>query len=131
MMQRCALPTPCAAAKEIARGNDWFVNWADLPALAQLSDGSLWAHLLRKNGSATYAYDAVLSHSRDGGATWSPWRPMHDDGTPSEHGFVSLLPWSATQMGAVWLDGRTNIGRAYCRERVGQYGEDSVVPVYI
>src|SRR3546814_967159 len=43
MIQRCALPTPCAAAKEIARGNDWLVNWADLPALAQLFDGSLWA----------------------------------------------------------------------------------------
>ena len=106
MFQRCTVPAPCAAPQEIARGNDWFVNWADLPALAALPDGSLWAQLLRKNGSATYAYDAVLSHSRDGGATWSPLQPLHDDGTASEHGFVSLLPWSAAALGAVWLDGR-------------------------
>ncbi len=109
MFQRCIVPATCAPPQEIARGNDWFVNWADLPALASLPDGSLWAHLLRKNGSATYAYDAVLSHSRDGGATWSPLAAMHDDGTPSEHGFVSLLPWSISAMGAVWLDGRNTV----------------------
>lgn len=112
MFQRCLTAAPCALPQEIARGSDWFVNWADLPSLARLPDGSLWANLLRKNGSASYAYDAVITHSRDNGATWSPLTPLHDDGTASEHGFVSLLPWSASALAAVWLDGRQTVGTA-------------------
>lgn len=136
MFQRCIVPATCAPPLEVARGSDWFVNWADLPALAASPDGSLWAHLLRKNGSATYAYDAVLSHSRDGGATWSPFMAIHDDRTPSEHGFVSLLPWSASEMGAVWLDGRNTVsasagdgehaghGRGAMTLRAAVFGDD-------
>ncbi len=126
VFQRCAVPAPCAAPQEVARGNDWFVNWADLPALAALPDGSLWAHLLRKNGSATYAYDAVLSHSRDGGATWSPLQAMHDDGTPSEHGFISLLPWSSSQLGAVWLDGRNTVSAPAAAGEHGGHGRGAM-----
>lgn len=108
VFQRCAA-TSCEPVREVARGSDWFVNWADFPALAELPDGSLWAHLLRKNGSATYAYDAVLSHSRDGGVNWSPLAPLHDDGSASEHGFVSLLPAAPMPLLAVWLDGRNTV----------------------
>lgn len=109
VLQRCASESSCEPVREVARGSDWFVNWADVPAVAALPDGSLWAHLLRKNGTATYAYDAVLSHSHDGGTTWSPLAPMHDDGSASEHGFVSLLPWSSSAMAALWLDGRNTV----------------------
>jgi len=114
VFQRCAAASPCEPVREVARGRDWFVNWADFPALVELPDGSLWAHLLRKNGSATYAYDAVLSHSRDGGTSWSPLQPLHDDGTASEHGFVSLLPQAQApaQLLAVWLDGRNTVAAA-------------------
>lgn len=109
VFQRCAAASRCEPAREVARGSDWFVNWADFPALAELPDGSLWAHLLRKNGHAKYAYDAVLAHSRDGGANWSPLAPLHDDGSASEHGFVSLLPAAPTSLLAVWLDGRNTV----------------------
>lgn len=96
--------------KEIARGDDWFINWADTPHLAATEDGALWAHWLRRSANATYAYDVVLSRSGDDGKTWSTAMPVHDDDTPTEHGFVSLWPQSATGIGVAWLDGRNTAG---------------------
>ena len=93
-------------ARTIAGGDDWFVNWADFPSIAALADGTLAAHWLAKSADATYAYDVLLSVSRDGGLSWSePVRP-HRDGTPTEHGFVSLLPTADGEFVVVWLDGR-------------------------
>jgi hypothetical protein len=94
------------APREIARGGDWFVNWADTPHIVATEDGALWAHWLRKSASATYAYDVVLSRSGDGGATWAPPQVVNDDGTPTEHGFVSLWPQTSDSIGVAWLDGR-------------------------
>ncbi len=99
-----------SAPRVIAQGKDWFVNWADFPALQALPDGSLWAHTLVKNGEATYAYDVRLQVSRDGGLNWQPVDAVHDDGTPTEHGFASLWPQSRDQLGIVWLDGRKTAG---------------------
>lgn len=99
-----------SAPRVIAQGSDWFVNWADFPALQALPDGSLWAHTLVKNGDATYAYDVRLHVSRDGGRHWQPADAVHDDGTPTEHGFASLWPQSRDQLGIVWLDGRKTAG---------------------
>jgi hypothetical protein len=99
-----------SAPRVIAQGSDWFVNWADFPALQALPDGSLWAHTLVKNGQASYAYDVRLHVSRDGGRRWQPAEPVHNDGTPTEHGFASLWPQSRDQLGIVWLDGRKTGG---------------------
>jgi hypothetical protein len=85
------------------------VNWADFPALQALPDGSLWAHALVRNGDATYAYDTKLFVSRDGGRRWKSLGAVHDDGTPTEHGFATLLP-SGDAVLAVWLDGRHTQG---------------------
>lgn len=93
-----------ATPMTIAQGDDWFVNWADFPALVEAGD-SLYAHWLRRSGAATYAYDVVLARSDDAGATWTDGQPVHDDGTQTEHGFVALLP-SADGVRLVWLDGR-------------------------
>lgn len=98
--------TVWSAPREIARGEDWFVNWADTPHLAATADGALWAHWLRQSARATYAYDVVLSRSADGGNTWSAPIKVNDDGTPTEHGFVSLWPQSRESIGIAWLDGR-------------------------
>ncbi len=88
----------------VAAGDDWFVNWADFPSVVPLA-GSLWGAHWLVNQSAGYAYDVALVLSEDGGSSWSaPVRP-HDDGTPTEHGFVSLFPQDAA-VGAIWLDGR-------------------------
>ena len=42
---------------------------------------------------------------RDGGRSWGLLGPAHDDGTQTEHGFVSLVP-EAGGVRAFWLDGR-------------------------
>jgi len=95
-----------SAPETVAAGKDWFVNWADFPSVAVLPDGSLFAHWLRKSGTGDYAYDVRVSTSRDGGRSWSTPVVPHRDGTPTEHGFVSMTPWGAREMGLVWLDGR-------------------------
>jgi len=96
--------------REIARGGDWFVNWADTPHIAATPDGALWTHWLRKNAHAGYAYDIVLARSGDGGASWSEPVVVNMDGTPTEHGFVSLWPVGENRIGLVWLDGRNTGG---------------------
>jgi hypothetical protein len=98
--------TGWSPAGAIAEGGDWFVNWADFPALQALPDGSLWAHTLVKNADATYAYDVRLQSSRDGGKTWAPTAPVHEDGTPTEHGFATLWAQADGRLGIAWLDGR-------------------------
>lgn len=94
------------APMEIARGDDWFVNWADTPHVLATEDGALWAHWLRRSAGAKYAYDVVLTRSGDGGKTWAPTVAVNSDGTPTEHGFVSLWPQSHDALGIAWLDGR-------------------------
>ena len=95
-----------SAPRTVAAGDDWFVNWADIPHIAATPDGALWAHWLRKSGEAPYAYDVVLSRSVDGGATWAAPVVVNSDGTPTEHGFVSVWPAAHDRLGVAWLDGR-------------------------
>ena len=92
-------------AKTIASGDNWFVNWADFPSVEPIDDTTWAAHWLVRRAGGTYSYDVTMSISQDSGATWSePFLP-HRDGTPTEHGFVSLFPWQDV-VGALWLDGR-------------------------
>ena len=98
--------------RNIAKGNDWFVNWADFPSTTALPDGTLWAHYLLKRSAGTYAYDVMLKQSKDGGKSWSAPVTAHNDGTESEHGFVSLWPWSSSELAIAWLDGRNTAGAA-------------------
>ncbi len=99
--------------QEIARGADWFVNWADFPSLTVLKDGTLAAHWLQKSAPDSYAYDVRLSFSRDQGQRWSSAQSPHDDGTKTEHGFVTLLPRSDGDLSMVWLDGRATAQAAH------------------
>lgn len=92
--------------RTVASGSDWFVNWADFPSVIKLPDGSLAAHWLVKSASRKYAYDIRIARSIDGGLTWTQPIVPHRDGTPTEHGFVSLLPQADGRIAAVWLDGR-------------------------
>lgn len=102
--------TGWSAPRTVASGTDWFVNWADVPSVARLADGTLAAHWLQKSGPGTYAYDVRLSYSRDDGKTWSASATPHDDGTQTEHGFASLFQVPGAGLGAVWLDGRNMKG---------------------
>jgi hypothetical protein len=90
----------------LSSGDDWFVNWADVPSVLRLDDGTLVGHWLQKSGRDTYAYDVRLSYSKDDGRTWSPSFTPHHDGTRTEHGFASLFQMPGQGLGLVWLDGR-------------------------
>ena len=91
----------------VAEGDGFFVNWADFPSIRTVGD-RLVAHWLWRGGQAAYDYGVRLAWSEDGGATWSPpWTP-HEDGTPTEHGFVSVFA-DGDVAWAAWLDGRAMV----------------------
>jgi hypothetical protein len=100
-------PTGWSAARKVSAGRDWFVNWADVPSVVRLADGSLAAHWLQESASSPYAYDVRLAFSKDHGQSWTPAASPHHDGTPTEHGFASLFQAPGAGLGLVWLDGRS------------------------
>jgi hypothetical protein len=99
-------PSGWSGASRVAEGDDWFVNWADVPSVVRLPGGTMAAHWLQKSAGDPYAYDVRLAFSRDAGTTWSPSVTPHHDGTPNEHGFASLFATRENGLGLVWLDGR-------------------------
>lgn len=101
---------PITIASGAESDAEWFVNWADFPSLVRLPAGRLAAHWLERTGGETYAYGVRIATSDDGGRTWSDPVVPHRDGTPTEHGFVSLFPTPSGELGVVWLDGRKFAG---------------------
>jgi hypothetical protein len=98
---------PWSEPLTIAEGGRFFVNWADVPHVAALTDGTLFAHWLEKDrAGGRYEYGIRMTRSRDGGRRWdAPFAP-YADLTPGEHGFVSLAPAADDRMGVLFLDGR-------------------------
>ena len=93
--------------RAVASGTNFFVNWADVPSVVRLADGSLAAHWLQASAPSGYAYDVRLSFSKDDGRTWSASTTPHHDGYPVEHGFASLFQVPGQSgLGLIWLDGR-------------------------
>lgn len=95
--------------RTVVQGDSFFVNWADFPSLVELPNGQWLVHWLQRTAPRSYAYHVQLAISGDQGVTWSkPFSP-HRDVSPTEHGFVTMVPW---QDGAamVWLDGRAMAG---------------------
>ena len=95
--------------QRVAAGETFFANWADLPAAVEAGGGLRFAHWLDKLGSDTYAYGARLARSLDGGG-WQPLGLLHDDASPTEHGFVSYAATGDGAVQAFWLDGREMLG---------------------
>ncbi|NNL79904.1 MAG: exo-alpha-sialidase, partial [Flavobacteriaceae bacterium] len=92
----------------IASGDNWFVNWADFPSVQDWGEQGLVAHYLEKSAEDTYAYDVKVRMSKDRGRIWSEVITPHDDGTHTEHGFVSKLELTENEFLLAWLDGRQN-----------------------
>ncbi len=97
-----------SAPGRIVEGEGFFANWADLPAAVEGAGGLRFAHWLEKLGEDTYAYGVQVARSTDGGETWQRLGLLHDDDSPSEHGFVSYVSLDDSVQ-AFWLDGRKKI----------------------
>ena len=93
-------------ARTVVSGTNLFVNFADVPSVRALADGTLAAHWLQEGSGNEDAYDLRLAWSKDGGRIWSPPTSPHHDGTKTEHGFASLFQAPGAGLGVVWLDGR-------------------------
>jgi hypothetical protein len=101
--------SPPATALESDR---FFVNWADFPSAVETATGEWVVHWLEKTAEKPYAYHVRLSSSRDGGRTWAPPVTAHSDRTPTEHGFVAMVPGPDGSVGVAWLDGREMVDTA-------------------
>ena len=93
-----------SSPQTIATGDDWFVNWADVPSFQTLPDGRKAAHYLVSSGPDIFAYDVHVTQT-DSEGTWQDTITPHQDDTETEHGFASVLPLNDGLL-AVWLDGR-------------------------
>jgi len=99
----------------IATGREWFINWADFPSVVPVTP-TLWAaHWLQQKPGNVYSYDVRISMSSDAGTTWSAPMTPHDDGTATEHGFVSIIAAGGQPYG-IWLDGRNTSGESHGHE---------------
>ncbi len=95
-------------AKTITTGTNWFVNWADFPAIAE-NNGSMLSHFLQMSAEGTYTYDIKMKLSATGDL-WEDDFILHNDGTKSEHGFVTMIPYLDDRFFVTWLDGRNTAG---------------------
>ena len=93
-----------SAPIEIARGDDWFVNWADHPSLTAGADGTLFAHWLvhTTGGEGGYGYAIRGAASRDDGRTWGTVLEEGARNVKDYSGFLTYLP-GAAGVDAVYL----------------------------
>ena len=94
-----------SSPETISQGDDWFVNWADFPALSIFEDGSKAAHWLQMRDIGTYDYDVHIS-TQSKGQGWNDSFIPHRDSIAAEHGFVSMVRGGHNEMIISWLDGR-------------------------
>ena len=99
------------STKTIATDSTWFINWADFPSIIADQNGPIAAHWLNKKPGGSYAYDVNIS-TADNSGNWNKTLTPHNDDTPTEHGFASMVPWDDETFLVVWLDGRKTDGRS-------------------
>jgi len=87
----------------IRESDSWFVNWADYPSIIAQDGKAMAAHWLKKVEGGTYAYNVEVASALN---NWENTTTPHKDNTPTEHGFVSLVPASDSTFMSIWLDGR-------------------------
>jgi len=96
-------------ASTIREGKTLFANWADVPGAVRAPDGALYAWWLERSSAGTYTYDVRLARSTDEGVTFAALGVLHDDRSPSEHGFVSAIR-EGKGVRFYYLDGRATPG---------------------
>ncbi|WP_347374842.1 hypothetical protein [Aequorivita sp. Q41] len=94
---------------EVNSGEDWFINWADFPVIAE-NNGAILISYLQKSANGKYTYDIKLNLFSAETQTWKKNIILHNDGTASEHGFVAVVPNGKSSFYAIWLDGRNTTG---------------------
>ncbi|EAR02032.1 hypothetical protein [Maribacter sp. HTCC2170] len=97
--------------KLITQGEDWFVNWADFPTIAE-NNGNLVSHVLKKSSKKTFSYDVRLNVMGKENSQWAADLQLHSDSTKTEHGFVTTLPYDEAFF-ITWLDGRNTSGSGH------------------
>ncbi len=93
------------APRETARGEKWFLNWADVPASARDTAGRTLRTWLPISGGSAYDY-SVRFQFEDSTRDLHTGGRLHEHDGPGEHGFVTLVPLPAGGFFALWLDGR-------------------------
>jgi hypothetical protein len=101
-----------SAPETIISGSDWFTNWADFPSIAE-SNGNILTSFLQKSDTGTYTYDVKLNLYNAKTKTWKKNFILHNDGTQSEHGFVTIRPYVGDSFFITWLDGRETVGKGH------------------
>lgn len=96
----------------VLRARNLFLNWADFPGLCALGNGQLIAHWLSRGDDGRHYY-ANYSVSVNDGVSWSDPLRIHEDTSPAEHGFVSMVPLDHESALAIWLDGRGGGGHGH------------------
>ncbi len=99
-----------SSAKTAYTSDSMFANWADFPSVAATTDGKWIVHWLERVEGGTYAYHARMSESTDDGETWTQPVTIHEDISPTEHGFLAMVPDAEGSMDMIWLDGRETGG---------------------
>ena len=94
-----------ATPVNVNSGTNWFINWADFPAIAA-NNGNIIISYLQKSANGKYTYDAKVNLYSTATKTWKKNIVLHSDGTASEHGFVSIVPQGESSFYVAWLDGR-------------------------
>lgn len=94
-----------SAPQQISAGADWFVNWADFPALA-VHGGDKVAYWLQRSAPGAYDYDVMARFYAADTQRWGDAQKINTDGIDAEHGFVSMLPLGDRRTLITWLDGR-------------------------
>ena len=88
--------------RELAGGEQWFVNWADYPSVKPLGNGEFF-HYLAYSGEGTYDYDIRFG---TGANPETQASVLHTDGVRAEHGFLSSAQQPDGSLRVSWLDGR-------------------------
>lgn len=86
-----------SAPETIAQGANWFVNWADFPALSVLPDGSMLAHwLARAESGGKFGYGIKIARRDPRTARWTQIHGMSLDEKEDYAGFLSFEPGGET-----------------------------------